>query len=132
MRRNPLVEGRPFPGLRRASAGVALAIALAAAPIPLVPSVEGAAPTVGASPMEQAHSNNGHGSAHQYRSPLDQQKGHRVPVPRAQTGTPVGAAWTSIGPQPQINEKCCETSPSSSYGNASGRVTSLVANPTNS
>jgi len=37
-----------------------------------------------------------------------------------------------LGPTPIADEKCCDTSPSSDYGRASGRVTSLVTDPTTS
>ncbi len=62
---------------------------------------------------------------------------HRVAMPTQTSSTSttlstVGAAWTSLGPTPIADEKCCDTSPSSDYGRASGRVTSLVTDPTTS
>jgi hypothetical protein len=54
-----------------------------------------------------------------------------------QTAASVGGTWTSLGPQPVTTEtNLCTFPPNyavcASYGNASGRITSLVANPTNS
>jgi hypothetical protein len=48
----------------------------------------------------------------------------------------VGGAWSFIGPKPLVNEKYCCTNtvppqPISTYGNAGGRITSLVTDPTN-
>ena len=51
------------------------------------------------------------------------------PTPRTLT---VGGAWSELGPTPILNGRCCGTAPSSHYGNVSGRVTSLVTDPTNS
>jgi hypothetical protein len=49
---------------------------------------------------------------------------------------PVGGSWTSLGPQPITAETNLCTSPPNyticaTYGKASGRITSLVVNPTN-
>src|SRR5947209_9569131 len=49
---------------------------------------------------------------------------------------PVGGSWTSLGPQPITAETNLCTSPPNYaicavYGKASGRITSLVVNPTN-
>ena len=42
----------------------------------------------------------------------------------------VGGTWTSLGPAPIADEKSC-CNPSSDYGRASGRMTSLAVDPTN-
>jgi len=51
-------------------------------------------------------------------------------LPRANTAV-IGGSWTPLGPAPVVDERCCGTSAPSSYGNASGRITSLVTDPTN-
>lgn len=43
----------------------------------------------------------------------------------------VSGPWLDLGPQPISDERCCTTLAQSAYGNASGRVTSLVVSPTN-
>src|SRR2546430_335307 len=42
----------------------------------------------------------------------------------------VGGTWTSLGPAPIADEKSC-CNPSSDYGRASGRMTSVAVDPTN-
>jgi len=53
-----------------------------------------------------------------------------------QPPTVIGGPWRSLGPTPIVNEKdcCTNTTPpavASTFGNASGRVTALVTDPTN-
>jgi hypothetical protein len=63
----------------------------------------------------------------------------RAPAPRSTTAqrpaAAVGGAWTSIGPTPIVgSESCCNTNPLSpiaTYGNVSGRVTSIATDPAN-
>lgn len=59
----------------------------------------------------------------------------RAPALAAVTGTPAApasSAWTFLGPKPISGEKCCGTTPTSNFGAAAGRVTSVVVDPTNS
>ena len=47
------------------------------------------------------------------------------------SGPPTPGNWRFLGPAPIAGELCCGSAPSSTYGNASGRITSLVTDPSN-
>jgi hypothetical protein len=61
--------------------------------------------------------------------PLKQTDAGSRPVAAA---PPLGGAWTVVGPQPIVNERCCGNTPGTVVGNASGRVTSLAFAANNS
>lgn len=51
------------------------------------------------------------------------------PLAMPWTGPSTGGQWRPIGPAPITHEICCGSSPRGEYGNASGRITSLVTDP---
>ena len=55
----------------------------------------------------------------------------RAQTPPSPATAVVGGAWSAMGPTPVVDERCCGNAPASNFGNVSGRVTSLVADPTN-
>jgi alpha-tubulin suppressor-like RCC1 family protein len=92
--------------------------------------------SVKASPTPKAPKN--HAINHAFKASFTKRNVARVPTSIAQAGTPIGGAWTSKGPSPLVDERCCDPgfpggigNWTANYGNASGRVTSMVADPTN-
>ena len=89
-------------------------------------------------PLPQVHTGEPLGNA--AHRPVPNLGGHSGPVlnpkalsiaPSGRRETAVGNAWAPLGPQPLADERCCDTSPGTDVGNASGRVTSLVRDPNN-
>jgi photosystem II stability/assembly factor-like uncharacterized protein len=51
------------------------------------------------------------------------------PLAMPWTGPSTGGGWQPMGPAPITHEICCGSLPRGEYGNASGRITSLVVDP---